>query len=79
MMSEIDEILAGYNYDVDEVWPIYKQNFLRRTAESRDAELKAFDQYADTKMDTPTRETAELLTRKRELLDLHGLLRKLGR
>ena len=31
------------------------------------------------KMSTPSRETAELLTRKRELLDIHVMLRKLGR
>ena len=78
-MAEIDELLAGYNFDPDEVWPLYKEKFLRRSAENRDAELKAFDAFAEDKMSTPSRETAELLVRKRELLDLHGMLRKLGR
>jgi hypothetical protein len=79
LMSEIDEILASYTYDEETVWETYKDSFLRRSPQNRDAELKAFDQYAETKMDTPSRETADLLTRKRELLSIHGALRKLGR
>ena len=78
-MSEIDELLAGYNFDEETVWGLYKEKFLRRSAENRGAELKAFDAFAETKMNTPRREVAELLSRKRELLSIHGTLRKLGR
>ena len=39
-MSEIDEILAGYNFDEEAVWGLYKEKFLRRSALDRDAELK---------------------------------------
>jgi hypothetical protein len=78
-MSEIDEVLAGYMYDEEHVWQLYKDGFLKRDAANRDAELKAFDAFAEDKMATPSRETADLLVRKRQLLDLHGMLRKLGR
>jgi hypothetical protein len=78
-MSEIDQILAGYNYDEESVWQLYKDGFLKRDAANRDAELKAFDAFAEDKMNTPSREVADLLTRKRELLSIHGALRKLGR
>jgi hypothetical protein len=78
-MSEIDQILAGYNYDEESVWDLYRDGFLKRSKENRDAELKAFDAYAETKMDTPSREVADLLTRKRSLLDIHGMLLRLGR
>ena len=78
-MSEMDQILASYTYDEETVWETYKESFLKRDAANRDAELKAFDSFAEDKMSTPSRETAELLTRKRQLLDLHGMLRKLGR
>jgi hypothetical protein len=80
-MSEMDEILAGYSYDEATVFETYKQGFLKRPAANRDAELQAFDKWAEDngKMSTPSRETAELLTRKRELLDIHVMLRKLGR
>ena len=57
----------------------YKQGFLKRTAADRDVQLQALDSYCADKMDTPSRETADLLTRKRELLDLHHMLRNLGR
>ena len=78
-MSEIDEILAGYNFDEETVWDLYKEKFLRRSAENRQAELQAFDKLTEDKMDTPTRETADLLSRKRELLSIHDTMRKLGR
>jgi hypothetical protein len=78
-MSEIDEVLAGYNFNADEAWPLYKEKFLRRSALDRDAELKAFDAFAEDRMSAPSRETADLLVRKRELLDMHSMLRKLGR
>jgi hypothetical protein len=78
-MSEIDEILAGYNFDEETVWQTYKDGFLRRSAEDRQAQLQSFDSYCEGKMDTPSRETADLLVRHRELTDIHGMLRKLGR
>lgn len=80
-MSEMDEILAGYSYDEATVFQTYKEGLLKRPAANRDAELQAMDKWMDDngKMSTPSRETAELLTRKRELLDIHVMLRKLGR
>jgi hypothetical protein len=80
-MSELDELLAGYSYDEATVFQTYKEGFLKRPAASRDVELQAFDKWMqdNDKMSTPSRETAELLTRKRELLDIHVMLRKLGR
>jgi hypothetical protein len=78
-MSEIDQVLASYTYDEETVWETYKESFLKRDAANRDAELKAFGAFAEDKMNTPSREVADLLTRKRELLSIHGALRKLGR
>jgi hypothetical protein len=81
-MSEgLDAMLASYSYDEETVFQTYKEGFLNRPAPSRDAELQAFDKWMDDngKMSAPSRETAELLTRKRELLDIHVMLRKLGR
>jgi hypothetical protein len=79
-MSEIDDVLSKYtDYDSENVWDVYKNNFLRRSPESRYAEPQAFDKFCDDKMSTPTRETADLLARQRSLVEMHTMLRKLGR
>jgi hypothetical protein len=80
-MSEIDEVLASYNFDEATVWDVYKERFLQCSADARQMYLQAFDKYVadEGKMSTISRETADLLTRKRELLSIHGTLRKLGR
>jgi hypothetical protein len=44
-MSEIDEVLAGYNFDEDSVWDVYKERFLRCSADARQAYIQAFDKY----------------------------------
>jgi hypothetical protein len=80
-MSDFDEVLAGYNYDEEGVWDLAKEQFLRASAGTREAYLQSFDKWTqdNDKMGTISRETADLLTRKRELLSIHGTLRKLGR
>lgn len=78
-MAAIDELLASYSYDPEEAWGLYKEGFLKRPLANRDAELQAFDKFCEDRMSTPTRETSDLLQRKRELLSIHGMLRKLGR
>jgi hypothetical protein len=81
MSSDLDAMLASYSYDEEAVWQTYKDGFLKRTARDRDAELQGFDKFCadNDKMTTLSRETAELLNRKRELLDVHNMLRRLGR
>jgi hypothetical protein len=80
-MTEIDEVLASYNFDEESVWDVYKDRFLKCSADVRQEYLQAFDKWTsdEGKMSTISRETADLLTRKRELMSIHGALRKLGR
>jgi hypothetical protein len=80
-LSELDDLLASYSFDTATVWQTYKDAFQRRSPQDRDAELQGFDKFVadNDKMGTLSREAAELLVRKRELLDMHVMLRKLGR
>jgi hypothetical protein len=80
-LSELDELLASYSFDTETVWETYKEAFLRRSPQDRDAQLQGFDKYVadNDKMATLSREAADLLTRKRELLSIHGALCQLGR
>jgi hypothetical protein len=81
MSDQLDELLASYSFDTETVWQDYKNAFQRRSPQDRDAQLQGFDKFCadNDKMTTLSRETAELLNRKRELLDMHGMLRRLGR
>jgi hypothetical protein len=76
----LHEILGGLQkYADDDVFESFKMNeFFRYGPTERIAVLSGWDKKME--METkPNRETAELIAKKRELNDLHFLLKKAGR
>lgn len=75
--------LSAYgDFGEEELWDRFKNNFVTRPPEFRIESLKIADQWLKGHQQEdahPTKELASLLTRKRELRDLHFALRKAGR
>jgi hypothetical protein len=59
-------------------WDAYRQNFLKESPQVRVGELAAFDKLLAEEY-RPTRQTAEYITKRRELGDLHDLLTRAQR
>jgi hypothetical protein len=68
--TEIDTYHGG--------WDAYREKFLRYPEENRIIELTAYDKLLDNES-RPTRETAEFITKRRILGDIHNLLKRAGR
>jgi hypothetical protein len=65
-------------HDNPDVWATYKDHFTKFDPNVRIAQLQQLDQWM-AMQDRPTRQTAEFLQMKRELSDIHWLLRKAQR
>jgi hypothetical protein len=79
MTDSIVEQLTKYGeIDEEEAWNGFKQAYLLKTPESRIIDLKACDTFID-QFNYVTKEAASVLTRKRELFDIHTRLRQAGR
>jgi hypothetical protein len=64
--------------DSDDSWTAFKLEFARRPAPARIVDLQTADSWLK-EMDRPTREHASTMAAKRELVDLHFALSKVGR
>jgi hypothetical protein len=60
------------------LWDKFKGEFIRKPEVARLQDLHAVNQWLDQE-DRPTRELAALLTKQREMEDLHRTLKGLGR
>lgn len=79
MEDEIVRQLNAYWEDEPETsWAAWTAGFMLKNPHQRIADLKTADQWLATQ-DGITREHASMLTRKRELEDLHWKLRRAGR
>jgi hypothetical protein len=62
----------------EEVWNNFREAFSRKTPDQRRGDLMAMDKWLD-QYDRPTRETADFLSKRRNLLDVHSLLLRANR
>ena len=69
-MTEIDNYYGG--------WNAYREKFLSYPPNNRVIELSAYDKLLEAEH-RPTRQTAEYITKRRELGDLDSMLRRVGR
>jgi hypothetical protein len=76
--SIVEQLTKYGEIDEQEAWNGFKQAYLLKTPESRIIDLKACDSFLD-QFNHPTKEAASVLTRKRELFDIHRRLRDAGR
>jgi hypothetical protein len=65
-------------HDTPDVWAVYKDQFSRRPPSDRIAQLQQLDLWLQTQ-DRPTRQTAEFIQMKRDLSDIHWLMRRADR
>jgi hypothetical protein len=83
MDDQITDSLSKYwEEDGEEAWRGFTTGFLTKPPAQRVADLKTADQWIDAyqqEHSQPTRELSSLLTRRRELLDLHATLLKAKR
>ncbi len=70
--------ISDYWGDTEGEWDKYKSNFATRPKAERVTELRKFDSWLDTQT-RPTREHAEILSRKRQVEDIHWALDRIGR
>jgi hypothetical protein len=63
----------------DALWGFFKEQFAKQPAAGRHCDLLSIDNYLAEFGTTPSRETADLISKKRELSDLHGILTRAGR
>jgi hypothetical protein len=61
------------------LWAKCKSDFSRKPEAGRLQDLHAVNAWLDQEGDRPTKELASLLTKKREMEDLHKLLKGLNR
>jgi hypothetical protein len=61
------------------LWGFFKEQFAKQPAAGRHCDLIAIDSYLAEHGTSPTRETADLISKKRELSDLHSVLSRAGR
>jgi hypothetical protein len=64
--------------DAGQIWGTFKDHFVRMDGNSRRQSLTVLDKYLEDE-DRLTHEHADLLTKKRELSDLHLALHRAGR
>ena len=80
-MDDIDKPclkqMAEY-HETPDVWATYKSQFSKRGPNDRIAQLQLVDQWLAAQ-DRPTRQTADFIQMKRELSDVHWLLRRADR
>lgn len=77
--ERLGEIFDSYQkYSDVDVFDKFKRDFLRYSPEVRLEVLTAYDRKMEFET-KPTRDHAELISRKRELDDLDRLLKKAGR
>jgi hypothetical protein len=76
--SIVDQLTKYGDYNEEEAWDRFKQGYLLKSPESRIIDLKACDTFIE-QFNHPTKEAASVLTRKRELFDIHTRLRELNR
>jgi hypothetical protein len=62
-----------------DLWAFYKQQFAKQPPAGRHCDLLQIDAYLDEHATSVTRENADLVSKKRELADLHGILTRAGR
>jgi hypothetical protein len=62
----------------EEIFSSFKEQFLRKTPQQRRADLLQLENYFE-EHPTPSRELADLITKKRTLTDLHMALYRSGR
>jgi hypothetical protein len=62
-----------------DLWAFYKDQFAKQPPAGRHSDLLSIDNYLAEHGTSATRETADLLSKKRELADLHGILSRAGR
>jgi hypothetical protein len=78
----VKQLNAYWEDSPEETWTAWKAGYLLKDPSARIADLKIADQYISAHQQEhthPTRELASLLSRKRELEDLHWRLRGAGR
>jgi hypothetical protein len=74
----VDQLTKYGDFDEEEAWDRFKQGYLLKTPESRKIDLAACDSFIE-QFNHPTKEATSVLTRKRELFDIHTRLRNAGR
>jgi len=80
MDNALTDAMSKYTaFDGDEAWDQYREKFVRMSAEQRRAELLICDQWVDGHCATPTRESADIWNRRRDLGRWHETLMKAGR
>jgi hypothetical protein len=62
----------------EEIFQNFKETFVRKNAQQRRADLMQLEGYFE-EHPTPSRELADLITKRRELNDLHMALYRSGR
>lgn len=76
---KIDDAMSKYtDFDSDQIWDVFRSQYLKAGPAERIAALKDLDVWLEDQSGA-TREHADLLMRKRQLEDVHSTLRKLGR
>ena len=78
LIAELRRAYWSPDEDGTQIWETYKQHFIRQDANTRRKNLTTVDEFLD-KEDRLTHEHADLLTKKRELSDLHLALHRAGR
>jgi len=79
MSDEIVRQMSKWgDVDEEESWRLYKTGFLLMSADKRIQDLQNLDRWLENET-RPTREHASMLTRRRELQDIHYALRGAGR
>ena len=63
----------------EQLWHKFKGEFVQKPEGARLGDLHAVNQWLDHEGDRPTKELASLLTKKREMEDLHRTLKAVGR
>jgi hypothetical protein len=83
MSDDIVRALSLYgDFDEEASWDGFRAGYLLKTPEQRRADLATASQYIDKytqEHSQPTRELSSLVTRRRDLEDIHWQLRRAGR
>jgi hypothetical protein len=74
----IRQLTTYGEYGEEASWEIFKNHYLMKSPRDRIENLQAVDTFLELQT-APTREHASLITKRRELLDIHNRLRSAGR
>ena len=76
-----DQMVKDLYWEEDEatLWAKCKSDFMKKHETARLRDLQIVNQWLDQEGDRPTKELASLLTKKREMEDLHKLLKGVNR